>query len=194
MIDRAIRFNKWWISWRHNIDDYFMPVMTVIAVISGGICLFSGIHVLKNPYAVHIFEFLFTLSFNMIIIFGLTRKSVEDNIKCLVALPSAVSSLAYAMFVVLLRVIPNYSPLTPWFVTFENAVLQKTWMTPIWIGISIIGGLLVQLAVYWAVSKSKILDILWPFLAYALVIGVFDLIMNFFLFIANYSTKAFGNW
>lgn len=194
MTDTAIRFNMWWISWRHNVDDYFMPAMTILAVISGGICLFSGIHVLKTPYMVHIFEFIFTLSVNMIFIFGLTRKSVEDNIKCLVALPSALSSLAYAMFVVLLRVVPHYSQLTPWFVSFENALLQKTWMTPLWIGISIVGGLFIQFIVYWSVSRSKILDILWPFLTYALVTGVFNLVMNFFLFIANYSTKAFGNW
>jgi hypothetical protein len=192
MAELSIHIGSWWLGIRNRIDDWFMPFITTVAVISGGILLFSGIHVLRNTMFVHIMEFIFTYSFNAALIFGLTRKAVAENISCVLTLPVLISTLVYAIFVVGLRVIPSTDPLTPWFVVLEYTTIFQTWMGADWLIISMVVGLALYFLSFWAVSRARIGDIVWPFLTYFLVATIFDSVMVFFLYLANYSTKIIG--
>lgn len=189
MSELANKFGMWWFSFRSKIDDYFMPVVVVLAVISGGICLFSGIHVLRQPILVHIFEFLFTFCMNMIFLFGIMRKSVEDNIKPVVAFPTFIASLVYAIFILSIRLLPNFNILIPWNITYEIAIFSKLEMSRGMMAISIFGGLIVQFLTFWGVARARIQDVAWTYLAYALMIFLLQIVMNFFLNLANYATK-----
>jgi hypothetical protein len=192
MSEFADNIGMWWLTFRNRIDGFFMPVMTIIAVITGGICLFSGIHVLRQPILVHILELIFTFSLNMIFLFGLMRKSVEDNIKPVIALPTFVASLVFAVFTLGFRLIPHFDMGIPWNVSLEISSINKSWMTGNWILVSMLVGLLLQFLAFWAVARARFQDIVWPYLAYCLTVFVFQLVANFFLNLANYATKIVG--
>lgn len=182
----------WWLRARGKANDVFMPIMTVIAIITGGILLFSGIHVLKQAMMVHVLELVFTFSINALLLFGITRSPLEYEIKSILPLPVLLSTLAFSIFVVCLRVIPNYSPTTPWFVTPEVALIQGTWMNTTWIVISVLGSFLVLILSFWITSKARFGDFIWPIITFFITSIVFNAIANFFLFLANYSTKIVG--
>ena len=82
-------------------NDVFMPIMTVIAIITGGILLFSGIHVLKQTMLVHVLELAFTFSINALLLFVITRSPLEYEMKCILPLPVLLSTLIflYLLFV-----------------------------------------------------------------------------------------------
>lgn len=169
-----------------------MLYMTVLTVVVGGFTLFSGVHVTRNPVPMHILEFLFTQMLNMILLFGIMKKSVEEEISSLVSMPVLISSLVYGIFLVLARLVFSNSPLTPWSVTIEWSFFHKTGMTFLWATILMVSGFAVQLLVFKLVTRLKFIDIIWPYLAYVIVASSFSFLINFFIYIANYSMRAFG--
>lgn len=169
-----------------------MVYMTVLTVVFGGLCLFSGVHVTKDPLPMHLLEFTFTLFLNMIFLFGVMRRAVEEEMSCLVAMPVWISALVYGIFLVAVRLAFRNSPMTEWSVSIELSFFQPTGMSFLWACVLMVSGFLVQFTTFKLVSRLKFTDMLWPYLAYVVAVSSFDFLINFFIYIANYSMRAFG--
>lgn len=179
-------FLGWWLEFRFKIKSYFIPFWVVLAVVSGAILIFSAMKVEDNPLTVHVLEFVFTFSFNIIFLYELVRVPAEEQMSCLVAYPVFFSMLAFGIFVVCIRVVPYFSAMRPWYVSFELAIQQRSWMSFSWALISMFSGFVVLLLTFWVLSKARFGDFIRPMLGFFIISIVTNALINFFLYYTNY--------
>lgn len=177
---------EWWFIVRSRIDKLFLPVMSIIAAITGLLLLFAGFHVTKQPMALHLLEFAFTFSFNSIFLFGIVKGPAEEQMDCVLTFPVILSMLSFALFVVCFRVIPFYSATTPWYVSFDIAIQQRSWMNLEWILVSMASGLVIMTLTFWAVSKARLGDFIRPILVFFILSIIINAVINLFLYGINY--------